>query len=177
MAHDRRPVGTNLTAAAYARQTGKNRRCLSGQARTGRSERAQAWPAHGTRIGPITQETRRRTHRPLYRRSKACGAVELCAWHGWCRDPPVARSPSRQSLPQLRFELGALALGQQAVGEFGAQFRDVVDVRHLVFLSSCEDESAHGVVSGRVKERGSDRRSRRVGEPKCASILGGTARP
>ena len=56
--------------------------------------------------------------------------------------------------------------------EFGAQFRDVVDVRHLVFLSSCEDESAHGVVSGRVKERGSDRRSRRVGEPKCASILG-----
>ncbi|MCJ2113596.1 hypothetical protein MKK64_20730 [Methylobacterium sp. E-025] len=54
----------------------------------------------------------------------------------------------------MPFELGAFAFGQQAVGEFGAQFRDVVDRGHFVFLSSCEDESAHGLVSSRVKDRG-----------------------
>lgn len=48
MAHDRRRVGANLSAAANARQTGKNRRCLSGQTRTGRSARAQALPAHAS---------------------------------------------------------------------------------------------------------------------------------
>jgi len=48
LAADRRRVGANLSAAAHARQTGKNRRCLSGQTGPDRSARAQALPAHAS---------------------------------------------------------------------------------------------------------------------------------
>src|SRR5260370_15747035 len=73
---------------------------------------------------------------------------------------------------QLCFGLCALATRQDASCEFGAKFLDVfVDVEHGPLLC-LKTRGAHRAGAGWVEDRESDRRSRRVGEPKCAAFWG-----
>src|SRR5215470_4309300 len=73
---------------------------------------------------------------------------------------------------QLCFGLCALATRQDASCEFGAKFLDlVVDVEHVPLLC-LKARGAHRAGAGWVEDRASDRRSRRVGEPKCAAFWG-----
>src|SRR5712671_1359131 len=73
---------------------------------------------------------------------------------------------------QLCFGLCALATRQDASCEFGAKFLDlVVDVEHVPLLC-LKTRGAHRAGVGWVEDRESDRRSRRVGEPKCAAFWG-----